>query len=187
MADCWRDAHRVGRSIRRVWISGLADPASGDENRAILPGTSADPGSESLERALTQVANHPVGSICAGRTDSGVHGIGQVVHFDTTAVRSMRSWVLGGNANLPLDLNVSWACQVPEEFHARFSAAAIAISFSIDHIGRRCGGSERHGATDRSMWNGCTPPARSWSANTISVPFVLRSAKPSIQSGKSAS
>lgn len=84
-----------------------------------------------LERALTQVANHPVGSICAGRTDSGVHGIGQVVHFDTTAVRSMRSWVLGSNANLPLDLSVSWACQVPEEFHARFSALARRYRYLI--------------------------------------------------------
>ena len=47
-----------------------------------------------LEQALAKVADHPIKLVCAGRTDAGVHGIGQVVHFDTAAVRSMRAWVL---------------------------------------------------------------------------------------------
>jgi tRNA pseudouridine38-40 synthase len=77
---------------------------------------------ESLESALSTVANQPVKVICAGRTDTGVHGVGQVVHFDTTAERSERSWILGSNANLPKSISIQWARPVSEDFHARFSA-----------------------------------------------------------------
>jgi tRNA pseudouridine38-40 synthase len=75
-----------------------------------------------VEKALSAVANHPVQVICAGRTDTGVHALNQVVHFDTRAERSLRSWVFGANANLPKTVAVVWARQVSEEFHARFSA-----------------------------------------------------------------
>lgn len=77
---------------------------------------------QQLERAVGYVADHPVRVHCAGRTDRGVHGLGQVIHFDTSACRSMRSWMLGSNINLPAEINVTWAKQVPAEFHARFSA-----------------------------------------------------------------
>jgi tRNA pseudouridine38-40 synthase len=84
-----------------------------------------------LEQALARVADHPVRLACAGRTDAGVHGAGQVAHFDTVAVRSERSWVLGGNAHLPGDLSLSWAREVPEDFHARFSALARRYRYLI--------------------------------------------------------
>ncbi|HRF42803.1 MAG TPA: tRNA pseudouridine(38-40) synthase TruA [Candidatus Competibacteraceae bacterium] len=84
-----------------------------------------------LEQALAIVANHPVRLICAGRTDTGVHGTGQVVHFDTTAVRSERSWVRGGNAHLPPDISLSWSREVPDDFHARFSALARRYRYLI--------------------------------------------------------
>ncbi len=84
-----------------------------------------------LEQALARVADHPVSLVCAGRTDAGVHGVGQVVHFDTTAVRSERAWVLGGNAHLPLDLSLSWARVAPDDFHARFSALARRYRYLI--------------------------------------------------------
>lgn len=84
-----------------------------------------------LEQALTQVADHPIRLTCAGRTDAGVHGVGQVAHFDTTAVRSARSWVLGGNAHLPMDLSLRWARDVPDDFHARFSALARRYRYLI--------------------------------------------------------
>lgn len=74
------------------------------------------------EAALSRVADHPVRVVCAGRTDTGVHAAGQVVHFDTRAERSPRSWVFGANANLPKDISVLWARAVPEAFHARFKA-----------------------------------------------------------------
>lgn len=84
-----------------------------------------------LEHALAKVADHPVRLICAGRTDAGVHGIGQVAHFETTAVRSARAWVLGANAHLPVDLSLSWACMVADDFHARFSALARRYRYLI--------------------------------------------------------
>ncbi|HSA45728.1 MAG TPA: tRNA pseudouridine(38-40) synthase TruA [Candidatus Competibacteraceae bacterium] len=84
-----------------------------------------------LEQALAKVADHPVRLVCAGRTDAGVHGVGQVVHFDTTAVRSERAWVLGGNAHLPLDISLNWARETPDDFHARFSALARRYRYVI--------------------------------------------------------
>ena len=77
---------------------------------------------EELEKALSFVANEKIEVFCAGRTDSGVHGTGQVVHFETTAVRPEKAWAFGTNANLPDDISVSWAKVVHDEFHARFSA-----------------------------------------------------------------
>lgn len=77
---------------------------------------------EALEAGLSKVANVPVKVICAGRTDTGVHACGQVVHFNTEAERNERSWVLGANANIPKAISVLWAKPVSEEFHARFSA-----------------------------------------------------------------
>lgn len=75
-----------------------------------------------LEQALSQVADHPVSTICAGRTDAGVHASAQVVHFDTTASRHPRAWVQGVNTHLPDNIAVRWAAAVGEDFHARFSA-----------------------------------------------------------------
>lgn len=84
-----------------------------------------------LERALGIVAAHPIRVVCAGRTDTGVHATGQVVHFDTEADRTPRNWTLGANANLPSDVAVTWACPVTEPFHARFSALARTYSYLI--------------------------------------------------------
>lgn len=75
-----------------------------------------------VESALSRVADQPVRVHAAGRTDTGVHASGQVFHIDTTARRSLRSWVLGGNAHLPEAVSLLWATPVPADFHARFSA-----------------------------------------------------------------
>ncbi|RDE24469.1 tRNA pseudouridine(38-40) synthase TruA [Motiliproteus coralliicola] len=75
-----------------------------------------------VEKGLSKVANEPVKVICAGRTDAGVHGCYQIIHFDTHAVRDERAWVLGTNTNMPYDINIRWAKQVSDSFHARFSA-----------------------------------------------------------------
>ena len=77
---------------------------------------------QTLEKALSIVADEDIVVQCAGRTDSGVHAIQQIIHFDTDANRPMHSWVLGGNVNLPADVSIVWAKQVDDDFHARFSA-----------------------------------------------------------------
>ncbi len=85
-----------------------------------------------LERALSQFANVPtLGTFCAGRTDAGVHGLGQVVHFDTDVVRAMNSWVRGTNRYLPGDIAVQWAHEVPATFHARASAIARRYAYVL--------------------------------------------------------
>lgn len=84
-----------------------------------------------LEAALSKVADHPVEVVAAGRTDAGVHASMQVVHFDTTATRSERGWMLGGNSNLPQHISVLWAREVPEVFHARYSAQARSYRYLI--------------------------------------------------------
>jgi tRNA pseudouridine38-40 synthase len=84
-----------------------------------------------LETALSGVADAPVRTVCAGRTDAGVHGLGQVAHFDTAARRSQRSWVFGANANLPDDVAVLWAHPVPDDFHARFSARRRSYRYVV--------------------------------------------------------
>jgi tRNA pseudouridine38-40 synthase len=86
---------------------------------------------EKLEKALSQVANEPVTVFCAGRTDAGVHATGQVVHFTTHALRKDAAWTLGVNANLPGDIAVRWVKNVPEKFHARFSATARRYRYLI--------------------------------------------------------
>ncbi len=86
---------------------------------------------ESLEGALSRVADHPVSVQCAGRTDAGVHGLGQVIHFDSEALRTPRNWILGTNVNLPQDINVTWAQPVADEFHARFSATGRSYRYII--------------------------------------------------------
>ena len=84
-----------------------------------------------VEEALSVVANQPVEVICAGRTDTGVHASGQVVHFDTDSERTERGWLLGANTNLPDDVNVSWVAPVPDDFHARFSATSRSYRYLI--------------------------------------------------------
>lgn len=84
-----------------------------------------------VESALSSVAAHPVQISCAGRTDAGVHGRCQVVHFDTEARREMRGWVLGSCSNLPASVAVLWAQPVPDSFHARFAARSRRYSYRI--------------------------------------------------------
>lgn len=75
-----------------------------------------------LQQALSQIAGAPIVVTAAGRTDTGVHALEQVVHFDSDAGRPLTAWVRGANALLPESVAVRWAHSVPDEFHARFSA-----------------------------------------------------------------
>lgn len=100
-----------------------------------------------VEAALGKVAAHPVRVVCAGRTDSGVHAVGQVVHFDSEAQRAPRNWVLGANANLPTQVAVTWAKPVESAFHARFSAVSRSYRYLILNRATRSGLS-----TGRATW-----------------------------------
>lgn len=84
-----------------------------------------------LEHALASVADHPIEVMAAGRTDAGVHAAMQVVHFDTPSVRSERAWVLGANTTLPEAVSALWAREVPEGFHARYSAMSRSYRYVI--------------------------------------------------------
>ena len=84
-----------------------------------------------VEEALAKVADENIEVICAGRTDTGVHALGQVVHFDTNSERDSRGWLLGANSNLPEDVSVVWACPVDDSFHARFSATSRSYRYHI--------------------------------------------------------
>ena len=84
-----------------------------------------------VEDAISMVADEPVATVCAGRTDTGVHASAQVIHFDCNAGRTRRGWLLGVNANLPDDINASWAALVEDDFHARFSATSRTYRYLI--------------------------------------------------------
>lgn len=84
-----------------------------------------------LEAALSKVAAHPVATVCAGRTDAGVHAECQVVHFDSDAPRTPRAWTLGVTAALPPSMRVRWCAPVPEDFNARFSARARRYRYRL--------------------------------------------------------
>ncbi len=86
---------------------------------------------QEFERAISVVADGAVEIVCAGRTDAGVHAVGQVGHFDTTVERSERGWLLGANSNLPDDVCVRWVKAVPDDFHARFSAISRSYRYVI--------------------------------------------------------
>lgn len=91
---------------------------------------------DTLQRALSQIAGdrhagEPISVIAAGRTDTGVHALEQVVHFDTQAERPLSAWVRGVNALLPTSITVLWAHPVAEEFHARFSAQGRSYRYQL--------------------------------------------------------
>lgn len=96
-----------------------------------------------IEKALSRIANHPVTVYCAGRTDAGVHALGQVIHFDCEVERELRAWLLGTNSFLPHDVKLTWVRPVADDFHARYLATGRAYRYVI------------HNAPARSaLWHG---------------------------------
>jgi tRNA pseudouridine38-40 synthase len=84
-----------------------------------------------LEAALAHIAGAPVETVCAGRTDAGVHALEQVVHFDAPAARPESAWVRGVNASLPAGLAVLWAREVGDDFHARYAARSRCYRYVL--------------------------------------------------------
>ncbi len=99
------------------------------------PGWQTQPGGiaiqDVLEKALGQVADHAISTVCAGRTDAGVHATAQVVHFDTEADRPLNAWVRGTNAHLPTTIAVQSAAVSAPDFHARFDAKRRAYRYTL--------------------------------------------------------
>ncbi|MDD5332228.1 MAG: tRNA pseudouridine(38-40) synthase TruA [Rhodoferax sp.] len=86
---------------------------------------------DQFELALSKFSAHKVSTLCAGRTDAGVHGLMQVAHFDTRLDRSPAAWVRGTNSFLPRDIAVQWAQPVPDEFHCRASALSRRYAYIL--------------------------------------------------------
>ena len=86
---------------------------------------------DKLEHALGVFTAQRVSTLCAGRTDAGVHGLMQVVHFDTELDRDTYSWVRGTNANLPRDIAVQWAVKTTDAFHCRASAKSRRYAYVL--------------------------------------------------------
>lgn len=86
---------------------------------------------DALERALADIAAAPVSTSCAGRTDTGVHALMQVVHFDAPTIRPAQAWVRGANALLPDSIAVVGAATVPDDFHARFDAVSRTYRYVL--------------------------------------------------------
>ena len=104
---------------------------------------------DAVERALAEVANHPVVANCAGRTDAGVHALNQVTHFETEAQRDDHAWVFGANSHLPADISLTWAKPVPPDFHARYSATSRIYRYLILNRPARPGLARRLAAWER--------------------------------------
>ncbi|WP_251359764.1 tRNA pseudouridine(38-40) synthase TruA [Kangiella sp. TOML190] len=91
----------------------------------------------SLEQVLSSIADEPIQVFCAGRTDTGVHATGQVVHFQSNKPRPDKAWILGANTQLPNDIAVRWVKEVDSDFHARFSATARRYRYIISNTRAR--------------------------------------------------
>ncbi len=84
-----------------------------------------------LENALSKIAQQPITVHCSGRTDTGVHAMAQVVHFETPVQRPLRAWSFGVNSQLDRRVSVHWAQVMPDDFHARFSALSRSYQYTL--------------------------------------------------------
>ena len=115
-------------TVKRIALGVEYDgsPFSGWQSQPDAPNVQ-----DTLQAALSSIAGEPVSVLAAGRTDTGVHALEQMVHFDTEIERPLTAWVRGTNALLPESIAVLWAHPVPEEFHARFSAQARSYRYIL--------------------------------------------------------
>lgn len=136
MAARWHDAGAISRDAMRVALGIEYDgrPYCGWQSQA--EGRTVQ---DAVQYALRQISGEVVSVIAAGRTDTGVHALEQVVHFDTLAVRPLTAWVRGVNAFLPDSIVVKWAQFVADEFHARFSARGRSYRYLLNNRNTRPG------------------------------------------------
>ncbi len=84
-----------------------------------------------LEAAIARISGEMSVVHGAGRTDAGVHASGQVIHFRTHATLTPQVWMRALNAVLPASVAVQWAKDVPDNFHARYSARSRSYRYTI--------------------------------------------------------
>ncbi len=84
-----------------------------------------------IENVLSVIAKHKISIFCSSRTDSGVHSLGQVFHFDTFCYRSERDWLFSSNNKLPYDISFRWVKFISSNFHARFNAISRRYFYVI--------------------------------------------------------
>ena len=128
------DGKSLPEGVKRIAAAVEYDGSSfcGWQRQSHSPSVQAE-----VEAALSKVANEPVTVACAGRTDTGVHGTNQIIHFDTRAERDSRNWMLGANANLPHGIRIHWVGEKSAQFHARFSATARTYRYIITNQPQR--------------------------------------------------
>jgi tRNA pseudouridine38-40 synthase len=123
---------QTGSKLKRIVLGIQYDGAPWHGWQTQLTGNTVQ---DRLEDALNKFTRTIVDTVCAGRTDAGVHAVEQVVHFDTDIDRGIPSWVRGVNAFLPASIAVRWACEVQPDplgdFHARFSATARTYHYVL--------------------------------------------------------
>ena len=95
---------------------------------------------EAVETAFSRVADQPIQVVVAGRTDTGVHATGQVIHFDTDVKRAPIAWLRGTQAHLPRTVSISWVQPVPDSFHARYTAVTRQYRYILLQQCRRVPG-----------------------------------------------
>jgi len=140
-----------------------------------------------LEHALGQFTAQQFRVNCAGRTDAGVHGLMQVVHFDTPLDRDEASWVRGTNAFLPRDIAIQWARHMPDDFHSRGSALARRYAYVLlESPVRPSVEAGRVGWVYRPMDSAAlSAPLLTWWASMIFLLSGRRSARPKAPSRRS--
>ncbi|CAL4321080.1 tRNA pseudouridine(38-40) synthase TruA [Buchnera aphidicola] len=90
-----------------------------------------------IEESLSKIANHKIDITCAGRTDTGVHALGQVIHFTTDSIRSNFAWSVGVNSYLSKNISIKWVKEVSKNFDARYSAISRSYRYIIyNHTSR---------------------------------------------------
>lgn len=92
---------------------------------------------ETIEQVLSKIADEPIILHGAGRTDAGVHATNMVAHFDTTAIRPERGWLMGANTQLPKDIALRWIQEMDLDFHARFKACARRYRYVVYNAPQR--------------------------------------------------
>jgi len=88
---------------------------------------------EEIENSISQITQTNIKIQGAGRTDAGVHALGQVFHFDTDIDRSIKSLTKGVNSFLPDSVRIKWVKKVPDDFHARFSATTREYQYLLNN------------------------------------------------------